>query len=268
MNDKIHKAIELIERAIAHARNPCVATSFGKDSMALLHLLRSMGLHLPCVFWREPFHPWKYRFANKVIEDWGLVVYDWRPTETAVQQNGDEFEIQNYYSIGDFSATCPTGIVPFEEDKPWLCAFYDLYRKPLQGRFDAPWDMMFLGHKGCDSDPIMSGCVGTRVEFRINPGGIDAAYPLRDWTHEDVFRYCEENSVPLQEDRYAKRDGAWGELEDKTTNPDYFHCCTRCLDSRPEAPKFVDCPKLGMKIENISSRVRWTDAKPLSYMED
>ena len=130
----------------------------------------------------------------------------------------------------------------------------------------ASWDVGFVGHKACDSDPIYGGDAGTRVEAIMNPMHIGSVYPLRDWTHDDVFQYLEDNDVPIQLDRYEKVDGKWRESSDRSENCDYVHACTKCIDKR--AGKFVDCPKLSMRIANSVGNVPWADQTKPSYMED
>jgi hypothetical protein len=141
-------------------------------------------------------------------------------------------------------------------------------RRPKQECLQAPWDVVLMGHKGCDSDPIYGGDAGTRVDARLNPGYAAAMFPMRDWTHADVFAYCEHNDVPIDTDRYEKVDGVWREKADRSLNHDYVHACTACMDRRAGAAKFVSCPKLGLTVENISSRLQWASDKKPSYMED
>jgi hypothetical protein len=85
---------------------------------------------------------------------------------------------------------------------------------------------------------------------------------------DDVFKYCEDNDVPIQTDRYGKVGELWGELEDRRNNCDYVHACTLCLDKREDAPKFVDCPKMKMRVANVSERVLWADQTIPAYMEE
>jgi len=220
------------------------------------------------VFFREQWQPHKYAFQNRIIEDWGLEVYTWHPSVSQFQQTGDEFEVQNLYGFDQFTMTCPTGITPAETGQPWVCAF-DIYNRPKQPPLQAGWDGVFIGHKGCDGDPIYGGDAGTRIEARWVPDmHTTAFFPLRDWTHDDVFEYCEQFDVPIQTSRYEKIDGKWRERADRSNNCDYVHACTACIDRRPDAPKFVHCPKLGMTIENVSKRVQWTDHQKATYMED
>jgi hypothetical protein len=265
---KLEKTISLIQSGVKHFPKGMICWSGGKDSMVLLHIMRGMGLDMPLVFFREPWQPWKYKFHDKLIQDWGLLVYSWHPNNSAFQQTDDEWEVQNCYTINNTTVTCPTGIVEPAKDLPYVCSI-DILKRPKQHYLEvAPFDCLWIGHKGCDSDPILGGDAGTRIESRVFADQPTMMFPLRDWTHEDVWAYIEENNVPYDEDRYEKVDGVWGEKRDKSHNVDYVHACTRCVDRREGADKFVDCPKIGMKIENISHLVPWADQEKLSYMKD
>jgi 3'-phosphoadenosine 5'-phosphosulfate sulfotransferase (PAPS reductase)/FAD synthetase len=127
---------------------------------------------------------------------------------------------------------------------------------------------LWIGHKRCDSDPILGGDAGTRVEALVREDGTAVIFPLRDWTHDDVWTYIEEFEVPYDSARYEKHEGVWRERPDRRHNADYVHACTACIDRRPDAPQFVHCPKLQMTIENCSSRLPWVEPRKLSYMED
>lgn len=268
MENKIKSAIKNIELGLSNSGKPVIAWSGGKDSMALLDLVyNKVGVKLPVVFFREQWQPHKYAFQNRIIEEWGLEVYTWHPTYSMFQQTGDEFEVQNKYIFDNTDMTCPTGITPIEEGQPWVCAL-DIYDRPKNNGIIAGWDVMFVGHKHCDSDPIYGGDAGVRVDVRINPNQCNAYYPMKDWTHDDVFQYCEENNVPIQLDRYEKVEGKWGEMDDRSNNCDYVHACTKCVDKRENAPKFVHCPKLNCTIENVSARVLWADQSIPTFMKD
>lgn len=269
MDQKIKSAVKLIETGLSNSGNPVLAWSGGKDSMALLDLVYNKAkARIPVVFFREQWQPWKYEFQNRIIEEWGLVVYTWHPSQSNFQQTDDEFEVQNLYYFDSTDMTCPTGITPMEEGKPWVCAL-DIYNRPKNPGIIAGWDAMFVGHKQCDSDPIYGGDAGVRVDIRINPGKCTAFYPIKDWSHQDVFDYCEDNDVPIQTNRYEKlHDGTWRERKDRSKNCDYVNACTACVDRRRDAPRFVHCPKFGHTIENVSSRVIWADQSIPTFMKD
>jgi 3'-phosphoadenosine 5'-phosphosulfate sulfotransferase (PAPS reductase)/FAD synthetase len=189
MKEKIYRALLNIEKVLEVRRNPFILWSGGKDSMALLDLVvNKYGMKMPVVFFREPWQPHKYAFQNRVIEEWGLEAYTFHPRASAFQQTDDEFEVQNYYWINNTPYTCPSGITPPEDHQPWACAL-DMVQRPKQHNMVANWDVGFVGHKACDSDPIYGGDAGTRIDCMINPGHIMSAYPMRDWSHDDVFKY-------------------------------------------------------------------------------
>ena len=268
MEEKIKKAIKNIETCLKFSKRPVLAWSGGKDSMALLDLVfNKVGAKIPIFFFTEQWQPSKYAFQHRIIEDWGLEVYSWSPTLSNFQQTDDEFEVQNMYVFDKTKVTCPTGITPMEDGKPWVCAM-DIYNRPKSGGIVSGWDGMLFGHKLSDSDPIYGGDAGTRIDARTIPDECSVFFPMKDWTHDDVFQYCEENNVPIQTSRYEKVDGKWSEKVDRTHNCDYVHACTACVDRRESAPKFVHCPKLDCTIENISQRVVWADQTIPTYMKD
>ena len=236
--------------------------------MVLLHLLRQVGIDVPIVFFREPWQPHKYWFQESIIREWDLLVYSWHPQRSAVQQKGGEYEIQNWYQLNNSILTCPSGITPPAEDMPWACAI-DMLQRPKQSHLlteavQAAW----VGHKRCDSDPVLGGDAGTRVEARIMPEHISLLFPIRDWSHEDVWTYIENNNVPYDTARYEKVDGKWRERPDKRYNADYVHACTACLDRSPGAARVVYCPKLGLEIETNVDKVPWEDPEKFDYMKD
>lgn len=258
----------LIESGAKHFPNSAVCWSGGKDSMTLLHLLRRVGLNLPLIFFREPWQPHKYRFQESVIQEWDLLVYTWHPYESAMQQKDDEWEVQNWYRINNSILTCPSGITPPQEDMPYVCAI-DMLKRPKQSHLlTEPIDAAWVGHKRCDSDPVLGGDAGTRVEGRIMPEHMSLLFPIRDWTHDDVWNYIEEYSVPWDKGRYEKVNGKYREKPKKRYNADYVHACTACVDSRENSPKIIYCPKLGFEIESNLNKVPWVEPEKMSYMND
>lgn len=262
LESKIDEAQNLVYKVLAQAKTPAIMSSFGKDSMVMLHLIRSLKRDLPVVFYREPFMPKKYRFANAVIDEWDLTVYDYSPLETYMTEKDGCVEIVNAYTTGKRSVFLPTGICKPEEGEVSLCALHDIYLKAT-GTYTFPWDVIFVGHKSTDVDPIQ-GAVPLSADYANYVDCASIAYPLRHFTDQDIWEYTEKFSLPIHHSRYEKIEGNWTERKDMRFNPDYFPACTACMVPGSGS---VPCPRLGGSIvSNISDKLRWLPKQNFSHM--
>lgn len=261
--DKVNYAHAIIEQTLKRAQNPAIMCSFGKDSMVVLDLVIRHIRDIPVIFHRESFQPHRYRFANSVIDSFNLTVYDYPPLNTEIQEHNGEVEIVNYYSIGKQTCLVPTGIRAPQAGEQFVCGLKDIYLKPT-GSFKYPWDFVFHGHKSTDVDPIY-GKVPLSSDFAVNLESASASFPIRMFTDDDLWRYTEENNVPIHHTRYVKENGKWKEREDKSMNPDYFSACTACMNK--SSPNFVPCPKMGgALVSNVSEQLRWAARIDPVYM--
>lgn len=258
MEDKLIQTESTIKKALSRYDDPVLMCSFGKDSMVLLHILLAMGYDLPIVFHRDPWFPKKYEFADEIIRRWNLTVFDYPPLTTSLWEGKSLMAFTNHYQVGlrkggtPATLDLPKNILPPEEGTRWLCGLKDLLRRPT-GFFNYSWDAAFLGHKNTDEDQI-AGKVPLSCDIKQNNGeGPDGVFPMRDWNDDDIWEYTERFNVPVQMTRYAKKDGKWSELDDKTYNSDYWHACIKCCDKRE--PKTVHCPLLDLEVTNISDTI-------------
>lgn len=266
LSEKVEQATSVI-RSWASQGDTVVLSSFGKDSMVLLDLVKKADLNLPILFMREPFFPEKYEFANEQILKNGYTVYDYRPLGTGLVYNPnpkgphDKFEVANMYQVGtpDQYLYLPTGVSAPEEGKPFLCGLYDLLNKPV-GTFKFPWNVVLIGHKSSDSDPFLGEL--PLKDFVATTPPVVTVFPILEFTDEDIWAYHEQQGLPVHSTRYA--DGE--ELEDKSKNPDYFPACMECVD--PSAPHTVYCPRVGAKTPNLSSVIRPVRVLRPSYVKD
>jgi len=262
LESKISGAQNLVHRVLAQAKTPSIMSSFGKDSMVMLHLIRSLTGNLPVVFYREPFMPKKFRFANAVIDEWDLTVHDYPPLETTVVEKDGSVEVVSAYTIGKRALFRPKGFYKSGNGEVSLCALHDLYLKAT-GTYTYPWDVVFVGHKSTDVDPIQ-GAVPLSADYANYVDCASIAYPLRHFTDQDVWDYTEKFNLPIHHSRYEKVEGKWGERSDKRFNPDYFPACTACMV--PESGS-VPCPRLGgLIVSNISDKLRWLPKQNFSHM--
>lgn len=252
-------AIAVIRLVMSTAKNPAFMCSFGKDSMVLLHIIRKHGIKLPIIFHKDPWFPKKYSFADKLIAEYELEVYDYPPFAVTMWEGESIMAFTNHYQIGDISRgsilQLPKNILPPEEGKKWLCGLKDILGRPT-GSFNYPWDFVFIGHKDSDEDQI-AGKVKLHCDIKNNAGvGPSAAFPLRHFTDKDIWDYTDLHNVPQQEDRYDLKTRK--EVEDKEANSDYANVCIECIDSRKKG-QFVKCPKMnGLVISNASDMVPYS----------
>lgn len=263
---RVKEAMRLINWAVQHHARPAVLWSSGKDSMVLLHLVREMGLVLPCVLYRIPQAPWKMAFAERVIQDWGLEVWDYPPAWLELARGNGVTELVSAYQIGESPEGqmlvnyVPRNLREMPDDQEtlvddeghaWQCG-RELLERPVGG-MRVPWDCLLLGSKGSDVDAVR-GPVPLAADVLSVPGAPAQVYPLRTWTDAEIWEYIEAHQVPYPHDRYNREEG-YKEWVCKRLNPDWVECCMRCLD--PERPAVVRCPKSGLKINSIAGRVRW-----------
>jgi hypothetical protein len=245
--DKAKSTLEFCETQIREYAHPVLYCSFGKDSMVLLHLMYSNGIRMPVVYYRDPWFPRKNRFANLIIDSYLLECHDYPPLRVSE------------YSIGPASvAALFNNTIEYQDgddEKEFLCGVNFLMR-PC-GNFNYPWDVGFVAHKSCDTDQIY-GVIPLHSEIVYRDEGPDFVFPLKEWTHEDVWDYTAHYQVPIQADRYDVLNRT--EFSDKTFNSDWYPTCIRCVDKRTPGVK-VFCPKMQREINNVSGVVHefgWT----------
>ena len=257
-----------IDRVLANYKRPAFMCSFGKDSMVLLHLLRSRGINLPIIFHRDPWWPAKYAFADEVIATWELEIHDYPPFAVSLWEGKEIMAFTNHYQVGALPAgnlRLPKNILSPEAGKKFLCGLNDVLRRPTAQHYNYPWDCVLIGHKSSDQDQIAGKLI---LHCDIKPGAgatPDAAFPLRQWTDEDVWNYTTANHVPQQSDRYDVENRC--EWPDKRPNSDYAHVCIACIDRR-ETRRGVPCPRLGCEVAVIADQVPYDQPAHRYYGEE
>jgi hypothetical protein len=226
--------------------------------MVVLHLVMSIR-KLKVIFHRELIQNHRYDYANRMMREWGLHVLDYPPASTALVENENEFNVVSYYQAGKALIYIPTGTVYEDRGADTVCALSDLYAKPTGG-MAYPFDLVFHGHKTTDSDPV-AGDLPLHADIVSAVDSPNSVFIIRHFTDEDVWRYIEENKIPVHTDRYEKADGKWRNKADRTNNPDYIACCYACMSKK--TGNNVYCPKFGATVSNIADKLRW--APPLDY---
>ena len=256
-----------IEHWLREFRNPVVLWSGGKDSTAMLHLLRfKLGVNLPCVQWREPRFRHRYAHSDLLAREWDLTLYDYAPGRIAIQDGYDietgepRFDFLKYYQWGHHSAL----VLSLGTEHPtesevregrYLCGLTDVLQRPC-GSFNWPWDSAFHGQKSADVDLIKGG-VPLMQDVRRVEDSPTQLFPMRHWTDDDIFDYLEAEGVPMDPTRYDRASGKWGHKQDKSNNADYYPICWNCVNRHLSSP--VYCPKLRSEVNNIAHLAPYED---------
>jgi len=263
----VDQSLYRIEHWLREFRAPVVLWSGGKDSTAMLHLLRfKLGVKLPCVQWREPRFRHRYAHSDLLAREWDLTLYDYAPGRIAIQDGYDietgqpRFDFLKYYQWGHHSALvlslgteAPTE-TEIAEDR-YLCGLADVLQRPC-GSFNWPWDSAFHGQKSADVD-LIKGAVPLMQDVRRTPDSPTQLFPMRHWTDDDIFDYLEAEGVPMDPTRYDRATGKWGHKQDKSHNADYYPICWNCVNRHLSSP--VHCPKLRSEVNNIAHLAPYED---------
>jgi len=254
-----------VERWLDASVNPVVLWSGGKDSTAMLHLIRyEVGAKLPVIQWREPRFRSRYAFSDRLANAWDLEMYDYAPLDYMLTDGFDietgapRFDFVKLYQFGQKAlALCLGTEEPQREELAsgrYLCGL-DALRRPT-GTFNFPWDAAFHGQKSADVD-LIKGAVPLAQDAVVQAGVPTQFYPMRHWTDADVWDYLEAAGVPNDDTRYEKVGGTWRHKRDKSANSDYYPVCWNCVNRH--LGNTVWCPKYLCETNNISHLAPYVD---------
>ena len=261
----VKDSLEKIRAVLKQYRQPAVLSSFGKDSMVLLHLVHNAGEKLPVICHETPFMRHKWAFGQIVAAQYGLTLHDAPPHSVVLQRSDDGVELVWQYEIG------PGKLMGFQRQaiepvsgKDWVCGLRDVLGTPTAS---APcrWDALLSGQRSADVNRKY-GKMPLAVDA-LNHGGLaaDVVFILREWSDDQVWDYIAENKIAVNTERYERQGKRWLEKEDKWHSNDWVHACTRCIDCK--GPDVVKCPLTGMEINNVSAAAPYIDFQP-PYFEE
>ena len=266
MTNLISETCRKVERWLGQCANPCVLWSGGKDSTAMLHLIREeVGAKLPVVQWREPRFRTRYAHSDRLAAEWDLEMYDWTPRAYLLTDGHDIETGRPRFDFVKCYEMAPNKVMFLclgtEEPQPeelasgrYLCGL-DALNRPT-GTFNFPWDAAFHGQKSADVD-LIKGQVPLAVDALVQPGVPTQFYPMRHWSDADVWAYLEAAGVPNDDTRYEKVDGVWQHKKDKSANSDYYPVCWNCVNRH--LGDTVYCPKNQCETNNISHLAPYVD---------
>lgn len=256
---------ETIEKAKLWARNwpnSVVLWSGGKDSTAMLHLLKfKAGIDVPVIQFRQPKFRERYAYSDQLIRDWDLTVYDYPASRFALADGPDtetgevRFDLLHYFQWGTKAVVLSLGTERPKEGEKFMCGVDDFLKRPT-GTFNWPWESVWIGTKNSDTD-LIKGHVPLAQDVRHAEGSPVSLYPMRNWTDRDIYQYLEDNGVKADPTRYVKTKQGWVNNPDKSLNADFYPTCLNCVDRHQ--PNHVHCPKLKATVTNISHLAPYED---------
>ena len=194
-NDKLKLSMETIKIAVNQSRKPVIASSFGKDSMALIHLIHSYKKDIPIVFtntgvcFKETIE-----YKKQIVNDWKLKLFELKPEQSF-------WDIVKTYGYPKQSRSSKTG----DKREPACCKI--LKFKPME-KFvrDYKPDMVFVGLTGDEGRQrrwayiCHDGAIYEHIAM-----GIKKCIPMIWWKQKEVWEYIELNKIPIT-DAYKKYD--------------------------------------------------------------
>jgi hypothetical protein len=245
----IRQSSSLIREQLAQLKAPCVLSSFGKDSMVTLWLVREQKPDIDVLYFDAFPSPTKHRFALDIIQRWGLTVRSPLARGRDAITKGDHLELAELHELAPdqftyFPIEAEAGYVP---DENCLCGLEKLTDE-VAPKCEFNFDAAFMGTRGDDVDFAWGDCnpgdavISRGDNFRL-------VYPLKDWTEKDIWEASFLLGIPQNEARYFGND--------MTANNDYYPLCTKCLGSDSE----VICPQTNLPLPGMRSILKLDDRR-------
>jgi hypothetical protein len=181
--EKERVALSWIEAAVADASAPVVFSSFGKDSLVLIHLTSRVAPQIPVAYFELGAAPEKHAFPNRIAPAFGNRLSVLRPRRTvAVSHEGmTDLGYEITLSTGDvitiLGATFREGAA-----SEMLCAVEDSVLQT--GGPEYPWDVVICGRKCSDVDVTVGSLEWDANEVRLpswSTTSSDTTYPVTGW---------------------------------------------------------------------------------------
>ncbi|MCI4364407.1 MAG: phosphoadenylyl-sulfate reductase [Thermoplasmata archaeon] len=168
---------ELLRRARARfGPRLAVGSGFGKDSVVLLHLLRSEGLNLPVLFLDTGYHfPETIAYRELLARELALEVVDISPEETVAEQ--DE----------------RLGAALYERNPDFCCELRKV--RPLRAALGS-YTAWFTGVRRDQSPGRATAPLVEWQQLSAEGRGVFKVNPLATWSRRDVQEYLARTGLP------------------------------------------------------------------------
>jgi phosphoadenosine phosphosulfate reductase len=197
LDEKIEHSLSLIKKVFQDHQKCCVACSFGKDSTVLLHLVRQINPNVLVIFsntgveFKETLE-----FKEYLVKEWNLNFVELKPEKTfwqCVKEYG--YPHLRYWSLSRQRAYAK-GKIKTKDGTPKCCYYlkekpaYDFYKKN-------GIEAVFVGITWDESYQRRWTAIRYGDYFYSKKKKIWRAMPILYWDTNDIWRYIEENNLPV-----------------------------------------------------------------------
>jgi len=164
MHKKINHSLELLEDCIKKYPKIAVASSFGKDSIVVLHLCQRIKPKIQVFSIMTPFKfEETFAYKKKICEEWSL-------------------NIMTYMAAGD---------KPYYKDDPEYCCDYYKVEQTRRAIADLKLDAWICGLRNTE------GHTRQYLDEVQDKYGFKKINPILTWTEAEVWLYHALNNIPV-----------------------------------------------------------------------
>lgn len=176
MDEKVEKALAFIRKAYEDYENLAVLSSWGKDSVVVMHLVIQVKPDIPVVFIDTTFKPKAtYKLMNDLVKDWNL-----------------NLKVFKSHRLEDktFMENIVFGPKLWKGNPDLCCQIFKV--EPTQRAVEElKLDAWFSGLRATESEK--------RSIFKKihKQGEFTRLHPIHDWTEADIWRYMACHNLPV-----------------------------------------------------------------------
>jgi hypothetical protein len=245
------EAYSLLSIALKGSKSPCILSSFGKDSLAVIEMATAFGVRR-VLYLEDRDEIVDVSHIHRIVQRYQLEVtylHSGRAILYFIQ--GKPLLLGFPFVTRQLMLPIPTNIDPYEPDKPFTCAD-DRLRASHGAPLEFDTDLLIMGFKLADWDGNTCRVIvdklppEAKVKYMANyrpvmdlAPGVKAVFPLLDWSHKQVWDFLDANYIEASSLMYHGRE----------RRPHANPVCYRCHD--PNGPALVECPKTGKSLMNL-----------------
>lgn len=192
---KVEKSLDTIEDALVNSKRPIISSSFGKDSIVLIHLVHRIDNSVPIVMNDTGvMFPETLQYKREMEEKWNLNVDVVKPDMTF-------FEIVDEYEYPKTSRSSESG----NTREPKCCKI--LKTDPMQEYIkENDIDLDFVGLCAYEGRQRKWAYIRTgKATYEHKAWGVKKSIPLIWWELDDIWQYIEKHNIP-KNPAYEKYD--------------------------------------------------------------